>query len=622
MSRIPRRRLPWLLVLLPVVLVAGGLVVVKVSSRDGGVVPTTVVTSSTEDGASISATYPVDAAPTESRARKVALSDAPASPDWAEVVSAYEFDASDAIGPAEISVPIPAGVELAALGHYGDTGWETVPFVQDGNMAIAQVDDFSFFGWLVIPSLQNLEEWIQAHPFANLVLGGGTRTASSPCQDPVADAEILIAPDPDSVTVCVDDAGADGYRIVLRNDRRFYLDMSSSDGSLEGGLPWSCCGGRTVAPESTVSLTTSAGRVSVSVDLTPQAFTVTMATLIATPLFMWAGIPSDSGRLVKAIEVIVRVINEFKTGYSLGASVFGDTPDFGKAAREALKMLRDSEFLDTLTKALIDEGAFNAAGIVATSATLLKDVLLLPTVASEVRGALDLIAAQDETGSPRTRIAVLLPLPSSETSSAETTSITPVPVAPVVSALSVSLTENPFTCDGGSRVFGTVSGALGGESISFTSSPSESISNVTANSSGVASMRWWCNPDEATTWSITARGVSSGRTVTFSLTGRAPVVSVNPVVSVSPSSGTSANPRTSFTMSATGLTPGGQYRLEVWDGGGVQRWTAPHTANGSGNSSNHTWYWESPEILGTYRVRFTDLATGEWDDATFTIRQG
>ena len=98
--------------------------------------------------------------------------------------------------------------------------------------------------------------------------------------------------------------------------------------------------------------------------------------------------------------------------------------------------------------------------------------------------------------------------------------------------------------------------------------------------------------------------------------------SVNPQATVSPSSGTSANPRTNFSLWATGLTPGGSYRLEVWDGGGVRRWDATHTANSSGDSQNHTWYWESGEILGQYRVRFTDLSSGEYDDAYFTISQG
>jgi pimeloyl-ACP methyl ester carboxylesterase len=188
-----------------------------------------------------------------------------------------------------------------------------------------------------------------------------------------------------------------------------------------------------------------------------------------------------------------------------------------------------------------------------------------------------------------------------------------------VGNLSVSFTENPFTCDGGLRTFGTISGATPGETITFTSSPPLTLASGAANSSGQLAIKWQCTPAEVQTWSVTARGASSGRTVTFSVVGKAPVATVNPTVSVSPSSGTTA-PATVFTITIGGLTPSGTYRLQIWDGGNVRRWDKNYVATSTGaGSRNHQWYWESPETPGTYRVRVTDLASTKYKETTFVI---
>ena len=86
--------------------------------------------------------------------------------------------------------------------------------------------------------------------------------------------------------------------------------------------------------------------------------------------------------------------------------------------------------------------------------------------------------------------------------------------------LSVALSENPFRCDGIKRVFGRVSGAIAGETVSLSESYNGPLVSGVADANGEFSVRWSCPPSSAgATWTITATGNSSGRTVRFSFTG-------------------------------------------------------------------------------------------------------
>ncbi len=94
-----------------------------------------------------------------------------------------------------------------------------------------------------------------------------------------------------------------------------------------------------------------------------------------------------------------------------------------------------------------------------------------------------------------------------------TTTIAPPPLV-------IDLIENPFKCDGESRIFGGLTGAAPGEQISFTSPQASGILNGTADAEGATPIRWQCDPDQVgTTWELTATGVESGRTASFSFTG-------------------------------------------------------------------------------------------------------
>lgn len=86
--------------------------------------------------------------------------------------------------------------------------------------------------------------------------------------------------------------------------------------------------------------------------------------------------------------------------------------------------------------------------------------------------------------------------------------------------LLISLTEDPFICDGGVRPFANLSGAAPGEEVSFASPQSSGILPGTAEADGSLTIRWQCDPEQVgTMWDIVATGVTSGKSVAFSITG-------------------------------------------------------------------------------------------------------
>jgi hypothetical protein len=92
--------------------------------------------------------------------------------------------------------------------------------------------------------------------------------------------------------------------------------------------------------------------------------------------------------------------------------------------------------------------------------------------------------------------------------------------APAEGTLAVELLEDPFVCNDEARVFGNLTGADAGEEIAFTSPQATGIKNGVADAAGNLSFRWVCSPDQAgTVWELTATGVTSAKTVSFSFTG-------------------------------------------------------------------------------------------------------
>lgn len=97
-----------------------------------------------------------------------------------------------------------------------------------------------------------------------------------------------------------------------------------------------------------------------------------------------------------------------------------------------------------------------------------------------------------------------------------------------VERLTVTLTENPFRCDGGSRELGYVSGAAPGEQITFSSPQLGTLHTGTAGQDGQVPLTWLCQPSDAgSTWQVIGTG-TNGATVSFTVTGAPPPPPVNP----------------------------------------------------------------------------------------------
>lgn len=121
--------------------------------------------------------------------------------------------------------------------------------------------------------------------------------------------------------------------------------------------------------------------------------------------------------------------------------------------------------------------------------------------------------------------------------------------------LTVQIDEDPFLCDDGSRVFATLSGFLPGEIVGFVSPQASGLREGQANGSGDLPLRWTCGvADAGTVWELTATGVRSGRTVTFTLAGAAAQPAPDPIVTISENP-FRCNDTTRFAATISGFTP-------------------------------------------------------------------
>lgn len=94
--------------------------------------------------------------------------------------------------------------------------------------------------------------------------------------------------------------------------------------------------------------------------------------------------------------------------------------------------------------------------------------------------------------------------------------------APPAPDPTVTLMEDPFVCDGATRVVATIGGFLSGEFVDFTSPEADTLRQGQADDTGALPVRWTCGSDDiGRTWDVTATGTTSDRAVTFRITGTA-----------------------------------------------------------------------------------------------------
>jgi Tol biopolymer transport system component len=329
-------------------------------------------------------------------ARVVAAEDAPSLPDWADGAPAlYEFTVDRPLrGAAELRIPLPGDAELALLSHYHDGSWKPVPFRIEAGMAVAEVTELSLFGFLVV-GYDKLERWLQAHTLINWALGGGTQAAGSPCEREAPGVTVRVDGTPRAVSACAQNGNA-GTEVIVRNDRRFYLDVYPVRGDLQwvsGGLSGSCCGGQILPPEGKAGWLWRApdSEAVLEARFTLGAWEWTFARLLLAPFGVWAW--GDSAGLdmlqpgdVSSMDTVIQIVLELS----------GENPDYPVVAREGLaellsKLLSNPDRLARALERLIQKGILTQKGIYATSRALSK-LLALPTVASEIRTAADLVA--------------------------------------------------------------------------------------------------------------------------------------------------------------------------------------------------------------------------------------
>ena len=107
------------------------------------------------------------------------------------------------------------------------------------------------------------------------------------------------------------------------------------------------------------------------------------------------------------------------------------------------------------------------------------------------------------------------------------------PPAEELSTPTVQVDEDPFLCDGGSRVFATLSGFLPDEIVDLVSPQASGLREGQADDSGDLPVRWTCGAaDAGTVWELTATGARSGRTVTFTVAGAAAPPAPDPIVTI------------------------------------------------------------------------------------------
>jgi len=330
-------------------------------------------------------------------ARVVAPEDMPPLPDWVQGAPVlYEFTVDRPLrGAAELRIPLPRDADLALLSHYHDGSWKPVPFRIEGKMAVAEVTQLSLFGFLVV-GYDKLERWLQGHPLINWALGGGTQAAGSPCEREAPGVTVRVDGTPRAVSACAQ-SGIGGTEVVVRNDRRFYLDVYPVRGDLQwarGGLPWSCCDGRILPPEGRAAWLWQApdGEAVLEVRFTVQAAGWTIARLLVAPIGAWAWSDPASGELLQMLQEVARWVPTVDATVNIFAQLMSDRPDYAVVARELARFFSNPDALAAVLEKQLRQGVLTRAGIYATSAALRK-LLVLPTVANQMRTAADLVAA-------------------------------------------------------------------------------------------------------------------------------------------------------------------------------------------------------------------------------------
>ena len=89
--------------------------------------------------------------------------------------------------------------------------------------------------------------------------------------------------------------------------------------------------------------------------------------------------------------------------------------------------------------------------------------------------------------------------------------------------VTIEMLEEQIACDGSTREFAVLRNFVPREAVAFESPQSDAIRQGMADDDGSLQLRWSCGPDQiGTVWEVTATGLTSAASLTFTITGAAP----------------------------------------------------------------------------------------------------
>ncbi|MEL6983646.1 MAG: hypothetical protein AAFO29_14560 [Actinomycetota bacterium] len=204
----------------------------------------------------------------------------------------------------------------------------------------------------------------------------------------------------------------------------------------------------------------------------------------------------------------------YQQPYDNDAGLFDNQPGAGSSGRPVILANQADGWENNLQEMEVVRSNRTGLVLLFLLALVVVAVVALGLAARSVFGG----GGDDSTAAGETTDSTSTTTPT-ETTVPEPTTTTAAPFDPATQ-LRVTLAEDPFVCDSGTREFALVAGADPNEQVAFTSPQADGLRNGTADANGELPIRWQCEPTQAgTTWELTATGVTSGRTVTFIFAG-------------------------------------------------------------------------------------------------------
>ena len=430
--------------------------------------------------------------------------------------------------PAVVTFEVGASPEgeVPVSLHVADDGsWAFLPALYDGGRLVISTDEFS----------AQIPGWLNPIRAAEFLVGGashlfGLRTSPPECTTPPAWAQ-FNGTSLSAIHACMS-TNPDGIpELVIRSNRSYWMQITvpeptrwvwtSNMHPIVNQVAFGPDSGHYLLPPGetmTIGLEQPLGAArDLNVMVERNNFTIALSTVA-----LFLGDISQIGDLYTVV----------RCGYDGFGTRDGWAPSVKKLVDCAIGVFSGFESTDVAVKAVVEtlgEDALTDPELAAKLDTIVGRLKGLGKVAAIVSAAFIVIGAVemfgDElyetlTGNNNVTAHLAATDESQPQVSVAPTDPPQVDTPPTAGSLGVVFTENPFRCDGQGRGFGRITGALPGETVSFWSAQVADLSAGAADAAGELPIRWLCDPQEAgQNWELTATGNTSGRTLTFIVTG-------------------------------------------------------------------------------------------------------